>query len=247
MAQALERIFGKSNVNADLISLTSQLALMGGQVESILGATLDALQNHDISKAAIIGERKSEFAILQQGIDGACESLMIDHNLNAQELRRVIAIIKTAADLERIGQLSANISWRVQSPETMNVLPSVSGIIRLGKQVQRQVISALDTLAYESPARALQVYQSDDDIDRLHAILKNDILDLMTQGKTSISAGTHLMFIIRHFERMADHASHIAESVYYAHTAKHLQQDISDDKAISDSQQPNAINNLSHK
>lgn len=226
MAQRLERIFGRPDIRTDLVNLTSQIALMGGQVESMFGATLEAFQSRDVFKATVIGGRKSELALIRQKIESDAENIMLDHNLNAKDLRRVIAIIKIATDIERIGQLSANIAWRLQDPENMSVLPAVTGIMRLGTQVQHQVISALDTLAHESPSKALQVYYSDDDIDRLHEILETDTLRLMIQRQLHVSAGTHLMFIIRHFERMADHASNIAESVYYAHTAKHLQQDI---------------------
>lgn len=203
---------------------------MGGQVESILKAMLDVLQSRDTSKAAILGGRKAELAIMRQNIDTNAEALMRQHNLETKDLRRVVAVIKIAADIERIGQLSANIAWRLQRPENMTALPSISGIMRLGNQVQQQVISALDTLAHESPAKALQVYHSDDDIDRLHEILENDLLELMSQGGLTLTAGTHLMFIIRHFERIGDHASQIAEALYYAQTGAHLQQALQDNE-----------------
>jgi len=239
MAQRIERIFGRTSIKIDLMNLVSQLALMGGQIESMLIEMLDALQNRDITKAAFIGGRKAELALMRQNIDSDAEELMAQRKLNPIDLRRIIAVIKIAADIERIGQLSANIAWRLQDPDNMTALPSNTGIMRLGKQVQQQVISALDTLAHESPARALQVYHSDDDIDRLHEILENDILEMMTQGQLNVSVGTHLMFIIRHFERMADHASNIAEAVYYAHTANHLQQDIQNNEPISGSSHSN--------
>jgi len=244
MAQRIERIFGKTRVKTDLMNLVSQLALMGGQVEAMLSAMLEALQNRDTNKAAFIGGRKTELALMRQNIDSDAEALMLQHNMDGPDLRRVIAVIKVAGDIERIGQLSANIAWRLQAQYNMNVLSSVTGIMRLGKQVQRQVISALDTLAHESPSKALQVYHSDDDIDRLHEILEKDILELMTQGQLQVSAGTHLMFIIRHFERMADHASNIAESVYYAHTANHLQQDIQNNDPVGELPLRNDKSNL---
>jgi len=239
MAQTLERIFGKPGVKADMVNLTSQLALMGGHVESILKSMLNVLQSRDTAKASFLGGRKDELAIMRQNIDSSAEALMTQYSLETKDLRRTVAIIKIAADIERIGQLSANIAWRLQRPENMTALPSISGIMRLGTQVQQQVISALDTLAHESPAKALQVYHSDDDIDRLHEILENDILDLMAQGELTLSAGTHLMFIIRHFERMGDHASQIAEALYYAQTGEHLQQTFKDtqtDRAAEPSQ-----------
>jgi phosphate transport system protein len=233
MAQKIERIFGKPKVKTDVVNLVSQLAMMGGQVEAMLGAMLDALQTRDVTKAARLGGRKTELAVMRQNIDNDTEELLIKYKLGTQDLRRVVAVIKIAADIERIGQLSANIAWRLKDPENMTVLPSNTGIMRLGKQVQRQVVLALDTLAHESPSRAMQVYHSDDDIDRLHEILQNDILELMTQSRLNVSVGTHLMFIIRHYERMADHASNIAEAVYYAHTANHLQQDIQNTTPLS--------------
>ena len=226
MSHTIERI-NKYNQNGDKLSvLISQLALMGGHVESMFGQTLDALHNRNVIKANLIANQKPELAAMRQTIERDTEYLLTQQDFNAADLRRALCAIKVVADIERIGQLSTNISRRLKAPSSMNALPSITGILRLGKQVQRLLISAMDALAHENSSKAMQVYNSDDDIDRLHATLESEILLLMQDGGLNSPAGVDLMFIVRHFERIADHASNIAKIVYYAQTAQYIDQNI---------------------
>ena len=224
MSQTVEHI-GSTN-GEKLTALISKLALMGGQVEVILSETLSAVQSRDPLKASDTPRRAGELTDMRRHIDQNAENLLTIHHYYASELRRLIGTIKVATDIERIGQLSANISNCLKKPYNIDALTSVSGINQLGRQVQHMVTSAMDALVHENPSKAMQVYHAYDDITRLHDTIENNISNLMIDGKLASGAGTDLLFIIRHFQRMADHACNIAKTVYYSHTAAHLEDNI---------------------
>jgi len=148
-----------------LIPLLRQLALMAGTVESLLNKTLNALKTRDVNQAAHVSEHKHVEA----------EKLLTNYYFGAHDLRRIISTIKTASDIERIGDISANISLRLKTPSTMSSLSTVPGITQLGKQVQQNLIASIDALIHENPSKAMQVYNAYDDIDRLRETLEGEV------------------------------------------------------------------------
>jgi len=221
MSQAKKQIHGYNGKK--LTVLLRQLTLMGGQAESLLSQTLNALQTRDIHKAANAAKHKDSFATPRQDIYLEAEKLLSHYYFGAHDLRRIMSAIKIASDIERIGDITANISHRLMSPACMSSLTAVPAIKQLCKQTQLNVIAAIDAFTHGNSFKAMQVYNAYDDIDRLHETLEGEVLSLMTQAKLDANIGAELISIIRYFERMADHARNIAKKVYYAHTIDYLQ------------------------
>jgi len=227
MPQAMKHIHGYNGKK--LTVLLRQLTLMGGQVESLLSQTLSALQTRDIHKAAQAAKHKDGFATPRQNIQLEAEKLLTHYYFGAHDLRRIMSAIKIASDIERIGDISANISQRLMSPDCMSSLTAVPAIKQLCKQTQLNVIAAIDALTHGNSFKAMQVYNAYDDIDRLHETLESEALSLMMHAKLDANTGAELISIIRYFERMAEHARNIAKKVYYAHTVDYLQDSAPDD------------------
>ena len=208
-----------------LAPLTSQLARMGGEVELNLNDTLKALQNRDIIKIRDIATQKNSLTPMRRSFEQDAGMHIARAHFYGRDLRRLIAFVKVATEIERTHQLIVNICRRIDTPDNMNTLPSITGIGRLGRHVQRSVTAAMDVLAHENPSKAIQVYHSEEDINHLHETLKVEILNRMATGELTVKTGTDLMSIIDHFERLGDHASNIAKAIYYAHTMQNLRHD----------------------
>jgi len=205
-----------------LTELLRQLALMGGQVESLLSQTIHALQTRDIHKASKVATYKDQLATLHQDIRLQAEKHLSNDYFGAHDLRRIVMSIKTASDIERIGDISANICLRLKQPSCMSALGELQGLIQLGKQVQQSLTAAIDALTHENPSKAIQVYNGYHDINRLHDRLEADVISQMMVQTLAVNDGTDLISIIRYFERLADHAREISKTVYYTHMLEHL-------------------------
>ena len=231
MAKTVKPVHNFYNGNK-LTPLLRQLALMAGKVESLLSQTLNALKTRDINQAVHVSEHKDGLFTLHQNIHIEAEKLLSNYYFGAHDLRRIISTIKIASDIERIGDISANISLRLKTPSCMSALSAVPGITQLGKQVQQNLITSIDALIHENPSKAMQVYNAYDDIDRLRETLEGDVLMLMIAEKIDTVTGPDLISIIRYFGRLADRARNISEKVYYAHMLDHLQKQAPDDNEL---------------
>ena len=141
----------------------------------------------------------------------------------AVDLREIIATLKIAADLERIGDLAKNCAKRlltmtgpVQQPETMSTLLS------LANQAQSQVVDVMTAFAARDAEGASKVWHSDGTIDNLYAALFRELLTYMMEDPRNIGFCTHLLFCAKNLERVGDHATNIAENVNFIVTGEHI-------------------------
>lgn len=220
MTQALN---SQSGIEMELSQLAGQISVMGGAVESLLEDSLSAMRDRNPALAEIVTARRPKNRALRQNIDIQVEVILALRHPLAADLRRVLGSMKLAYALERSGNLVTNICRRIKDVPEIIDLPPMAGIIRMGEQVQQQLITALNAFINEDVSLAMQVNQSDDDIDELYDTLEAEILALMQARENQIEACACLLFVIRHFERIGDHAADIADVAYYIETAKNIQ------------------------
>lgn len=200
----------------DLNSLTTALSEMGGQVESMIVDAVRAIKKRDSALAKDVIARDAVVNALQEKIDAdALRMLALRHPM-AADLRRVIGAIRAASDLERIGDLAESIARRALTINESEKLDLSRGVTRMGKLVKAQLKSALDALLNDDADKAVNVWLQDQDVDELYASLFRELLTYMMEDHRNIQACTGLLFVAKNLERVGDHATNIAEIVYFS-------------------------------
>ena len=133
----------------------------------------------------------------------------------AADLRAVIGSIKIATDLERVGDLAEGIARRVLIPHDIDQLPLSKGVPRMGKLVKTQLKDSLDGLLQLDPIKSLNVWLADEEVDEMYNSLFRELLTYMMEDPRTISSNAGLLFAAKNLERIGDHATNIAESVYF--------------------------------
>ena len=134
----------------------------------------------------------------------------------AQDLRRTVAAMKIAQNLERIGDLAKNIAKRgAVLADSEPITPLTRSIERMGRLVATRLKDVLDAYTSNDLERAVSVWSQDDEVDEHYDSLFRELLTYMMGDPRTITAGAHLLFIAKNLERIGDHATNIAEIVHY--------------------------------
>lgn len=200
--------------DVELKKLDNIIAEMGGLAEQQLAQAIDALLKRDAEKAREVAAQDAKIDALEAQVDAFTMKLLALRQPMAADLRTVLAALKTAGDLERIGDYTRNICKRTQ---TLASSPPVGGaastIRRMGQLVQVMIKDVLDAYLARDVKMAEDVRQRDQEVDQLHTSLFRELLTYMIEDPRNITACTHLLFIAKNIERMGDHATNIAEYV----------------------------------
>jgi phosphate transport system protein len=204
----------------DLLEVKRQILVMGGHVESMIAEATRNLVERDAESAVKVLTLEREVNRLQNSVDEACLRLLALHQPLATDLRFLAAVMKMTADLERMGDLAVNI---VQSARKLESQPPVQPYIdlpRMAHLASVMVRNALNALIERRDDLAREVLQSDSEVDALKHRIIRDLLEIMKSDASKIDSSLQLVLISRHFERIADHATNIAEEVIYIVTGK---------------------------
>ena len=200
----------------ELALLNNTIAKMGGLAEKVLGQSFDALERRDADLAAnTIGEDE-EIDQLQSEIEEQAVVMIARRQPMAYDLRQIMAALRISADLERIGDLGKNIAKRAvavvteQQPKQL-----MMGLKHMGELSLNQLKEVLDAFVERDAERALNVWYKDEEIDAMYNSLFRELLTYMMEDPRNIGLCTHLLFGAKNIERVGDHATNIAETVYY--------------------------------
>jgi phosphate transport system protein len=200
----------------ELALLNNTIAKMGGLAEKVLGQSFDALERRDPDLAAnTIGEDE-EIDQLQSEIEEQAVVMIARRQPMAYDLRQIMAALRISADLERIGDLGKNIAKRAvavvteQQPKQL-----MMGLKHMGELSLNQLKEVLDAFIERDAERALNVWYKDEEIDAMYNSLFRELLTYMMEDPRNIGLCTHLLFGAKNIERVGDHATNIAETVYY--------------------------------
>lgn len=202
--------------DADLDQLGGLLAEMGSFTEKQIIDAVDALARGDVSQGRRIISTDATLDAHQREIEQLAIVTLAKRQLVAGDLREIVAIIRIANDLERIGDLSKNIGKRLIGINGEGIpRRAVRGVQHMSKLVLRQLQDALDCFARRNSKKALDVWDRDQDIDSMYTSLFREMLTYMIEDPQAMGFGIHLLFCAKNIERMGDHVTNIAEAVYY--------------------------------
>ncbi len=199
----------------ELRSLKERLLSMAGIAEQSVGKAVKALVDRqaEIARAVI----KDDIAINRHEveIEEACLSLLARYQPEAKDLRFIAMVFKIVNDLERVGDQAVNISERTLELLTAPLLKPLIDIPKMAALAQQMLKDALDAFVNQDAERARAVCRRDDEVDRLNDQIYQELLTYMTRDPDTITRAVDLILVGRHLERVADHATNIAEDVYY--------------------------------
>jgi phosphate transport system protein len=199
----------------ELATLGQKIAAVGGLAERELADAVASIERRDLALA----ERTVRADLV---IDEACREiesqaiLMIARRQPvASDLREIIVAVKIATDLERVGDLAKNIARRAERIIDNHPQRAMSGFVRMSRQAMQQIKDVLDAYSSRDTKKALAVWRSDEEIDSIYNSLFRELLTYMMEDPRNIGSCTHLLFGAKNIERIGDHATNIAEDVYY--------------------------------
>ena len=189
---------------------------MGGLAERQIVDSVDALIRRDTVLAKTVVERDSEIDQLQRSIEERVVLTIARRQPMAVDLREIVGELRVATDLERIGDLAKNNAKRVTALEgDFNPLKLIRGLEHMARLVLTQIKAVLDAYAAHDVPAAMEVWKGDEEVDALCTSLFRELLTYMMEDPRNISFCIHLMFCAKNIERMGDHATNIAETVFY--------------------------------
>ncbi len=209
----------------ELKNLNSNIIKMGGFCEKSLGKAIQAIttRNSDNAESVIKDDEKiDKFETL---IEQQVVNLIALRQPMAIDLRETVTALKISSDLERIGDLAKNISKRTLLLNENLPKNLVDAIIRVSSDVQKQLKSILDAYLERSSAMAINVWESDEQIDDLTNFCMQEVIKYLKENEKNLSDGTHLLFVTKNIERIGDHTTNIAEQVYYLVNGEYLEGD----------------------
>jgi phosphate transport system protein len=200
----------------ELKKLRDMLTQMGGIVESQVALAAEGILNRDTTAAAGAVEEDPKVDALEREIEQFAIRLLALRQPMAHDLRRIVGGLKITGDLERIGDYAANVAKRSIVLSQFSVPYSLAGIAHMLEMVQEQLKSIIDVLGNNDIEKAIEVWRSDRIIDDIYNALFRELITYMMEDPRNITPCTHLLFIAKNLERIGDHTTNIAETVYYA-------------------------------
>jgi phosphate transport system protein len=202
--------------DSDLQELTRLVAEMGGLVERMIVDSVDALVRRDATLGKSVVAADVEVDSLQRVVEERAVLTIARRQPMAVDLREIVGAMRVAIDLERIGDLAKNMGKRVSALHSdFNPLKLIRGLEHMTELVQGQVKAVLDAYAAHDLPSAMAVWKGDEEIDAICTSLFRELLTYMMEDPRNISFCIHLMFCAKNIERIGDHATNIAETVFY--------------------------------
>lgn len=208
----------------ELEDLRSKISELGGFVETAMQSSMKALISFDQSLAERVIREDQIANDMFQNIEEAAISIMARRQPMAKDLRMVISSIRMAKDLERIGDLAKNNAKRAQIiGDDMPPATLVRGLERVSLLAIHQVKRAMDSYIHSDSKAAMEVWSGDGEIDSVYTSLFREMLTYMMENPRYITPCTHLLFCAKNLERMGDHATNLAETVYFKVEGEYLE------------------------
>lgn len=212
-----------SAYDEELKYLSKRIAAMGGHAERMVEQAVAALVNADPGLAQKVIRDDAVLDEGQREIDDKAIIIIAKRQPMATDLREIVGAIRISADLERVGDLGKNVAKRVGAVTDGRQPTSLfRGLEALANLALTQLKEVLDVYASRSVDKIGFVRDRDDQIDAMYTSLFRELLTYMMEDPRNITPCTHLLFCAKNIERIGDHATNIAETIYYIVTGEQM-------------------------
>jgi phosphate transport system protein len=199
----------------ELRRLNNAITEMGGLAESQLATAIQAVVDRDSDLAASVVETDVKVDQLQRDVDNLAIRMLALRQPMGSDLRQIFAAIKIGSDLERICDYAANIAKRSIVLDQYPPAQPITALPRMAHIAGLLVKDVIDAYVERDPDKAYAVWMRDEELDEMYASLFRELLTYMMEDPRNIGASTHLLFMAKNIERIGDHATNIAEDLYY--------------------------------
>jgi phosphate transport system protein len=204
--------------DTEIGQLRGLIAEMGGLAEVAIRDAVEALSRHDEAKAKLVVEADVKLDALEAEVDRLAVRIIALRAPMADDLRDVIAALKISGVVERIGDYAKNIARRVPELEGRSKVGPLTLIPAMGEIAQGMVRDVLNAYASRDAELAIEVIARDEKLDNFYDSLFRNLVSHMMENPATISTSAQLLFVARNLERIGDHATNVAEMVYFAAT-----------------------------
>ena len=206
----------------DIHQLRSLITQMGGLCEAQIIASIDALTRRDADAALAVVATDARIDALESEAEALAIRIIALRAPMADDLREIVAALKISSVLERIGDYAKNIAKRASAlAQAAPVQPTVI-VPEMARVVAAMVKDVLDAFVDRDAQAAVAVCQRDATVDDFYSSLFRSLLTFMMENPQAITPSAHLLFIAKNLERIGDHATNVAEMVYYSATGRHM-------------------------
>ena len=204
-----------SAFDEDLVQVQAKISEMGGLAEELLSKALESVQTRDSALAREVIERDKALDALEVALEEVVVRTIALRQPVARDLRVLIAALKMASTLERIGDLSKNIAKRAIPLSSAKPAKLTNSIVRMGRATLSQLSDVLNAHASRDVDLAVRIWNADYEIDEMYNAIFREVVTYMVEDSRLIGVGAQLLFLAKNLERIGDHTTHIAEMVHY--------------------------------
>ncbi len=215
-----------SSYDADLNDLRQRILTMGGLVEKMIADVIQALVERNTELAETVIARDHEVNTLEVDIDERCLELLALRQPTGRDLRFITLALKIVTDIERIGDKCSNMAKRARMLNQEPPLKPYIDIPRMAHWVSVMIREALDAFIRGDDQLALKVCKDDGMVDDLNEQVQRELYTYMIEDPSTISRAMRLTYISKSLERIADHATNIAEMVIFMVKGKDIRHTI---------------------
>lgn len=195
--------------------LHRDILLMCSTVEENINEAVNGLKKRSAGLAEELKVRDREVNELDVRIEEECLKILALYNPVANDLRRVCSVLKIIGELERVGDLAVNLAERSAAISAHPDFPMPSRLSEISREALTMLHDSIDSYVELDAQKARDVIAHDDIVDELNVELLQELRKNMSENLSSVEPGMHMFSAIRHIERVADHATNIAEDVVY--------------------------------
>jgi phosphate transport system protein len=206
----------------ELTQLNTAITRMGELSQTQLAGALDALLLRDTVVAARVVREDFEVDELERELDARAIRVLALRQPIARDLREVLSALRIGIEFERICDFAANIAKRAIALDAHSPDEWISEVAELGNLALKQLAAVVAAFRERDATKAMQVWAQDEAIDDTHTGIYRRLIDYMKTDSSRVAIGAHLLFIAKNIERIGDHATNVAESVYYLITGENL-------------------------
>ncbi len=204
--------------DSDITHLRGLISEMGGLAEVAIQESLEAMVKGDVELGNKVVKRDQQIDALESEVDKLAVRIIALRAPMADDLREVIAALKIAGVVERIGDYSKNIAKRVGMIEGRSRFEPLTLLPAMGELAGEMVHDVLTAYAARDPDLAREVISTDAKVDAFYNSIFRNLVSYMVENPATISSAAQLLFVARNLERIGDHATNVAEMVHFAAT-----------------------------
>jgi phosphate transport system protein len=204
-----------SSFDDELNEMRAVIAQMGGLVEEQMANAISAIGRRDDSLARRCQEADAAIDAMEDKIEALTLRMLALRQPVALDLRAILAALRISHDLERMGDYATNVAKRASALAQLPEVGPINGIVRMGRLTHTVIKEVLDAYSEPSVDKAVAAWNRDQEIDEMYTSLFRELLTYMMEDPRNITPCAHLLFVAKNIERIGDHATNIAETVYF--------------------------------